>query len=158
MAPTDELVGQLKSTIDGLETRVAELEARLAGKSAGSGGGSDGMRMILMGPPGAGMWFPFSSVQWLLTISSGKGTQAPRIKERYSCCHLATGDMLRAQVAAKTELGKQAKKIMDQGGLVSDDIMVNMIKSELDGNRECKNGWVPSRAPPRSPHGKAYTC
>lgn len=50
--------------------------------------------------------------------------------------------MLRAQVAAKTELGKQAKKIMDQGGLVSDDIMVNMIKSELDNNRECKNGCV----------------
>lgn len=48
--------------------------------------------------------------------------------------------MLRAQVAAKTELGRQAKKIMDQGGLVSDDIMVNMIKSELDNNRECKNG------------------
>lgn len=48
--------------------------------------------------------------------------------------------MLRAQVAAKTELGRQAKKIMDQGGLVSDDIMVNMIKSELDNNRECKSG------------------
>ena len=73
-------------------------------------------------------------------MRSGKGTQAPRIKERFSCCHLATGDMLRAQVAAKTELGKQAKKIMDQGGLVSDDIMVNMIKSELDNNKECRNG------------------
>lgn len=48
--------------------------------------------------------------------------------------------MLRAQVAAKTELGRQAKKIMDQGGLVSDDIMVNMIKSELDSNKECKDG------------------
>jgi len=72
---------------------------------------------------------------------TGKGTQAPRIKEKYSCCHLATGDMLRAQVAAKTELGRQAKKIMDQGGLVSDDIMVNMIKSELDNNRECKSGY-----------------
>ena len=48
--------------------------------------------------------------------------------------------MLRAQVAAKTELGRQAKKIMDQGGLVSDEIMVNMIKSELEANPECKNG------------------
>lgn len=48
--------------------------------------------------------------------------------------------MLRAQVAAKTELGRQAKKIMDQGGLVSDDIMINMIKSELENNKECKNG------------------
>ena len=48
--------------------------------------------------------------------------------------------MLRAQVAAKTDLGRQAKKIMDQGGLVSDEIMVNMIKNELDNNRECKEG------------------
>ena len=50
--------------------------------------------------------------------------------------------MLRAQVAAKTALGREAKKIMDQGGLVSDEIMVNMIKSELDNNSECKNGFV----------------
>lgn len=51
--------------------------------------------------------------------------------------------MLRSQVAKKTDLGKEAKKIMDQGGLVSDEIMVNMIKSELDNNPECKNGCVP---------------
>lgn len=50
--------------------------------------------------------------------------------------------MLRAQVARKTTLGKEAKKIMDQGGLVSDDIMINMIKNELDTNRECANGYV----------------
>lgn len=50
--------------------------------------------------------------------------------------------MLRSQVAKKTDLGKEAKKIMDQGGLVSDEIMVNMIKSELDNNSECKNGCV----------------
>jgi len=50
--------------------------------------------------------------------------------------------MLRAQVAKKTDLGREAKKIMDQGGLVSDEIMVNMIKSELDNNTECKNGYV----------------
>ena len=48
--------------------------------------------------------------------------------------------MLRAQVAKKTQLGREAKKIMDAGGLVSDDIMVNMIKSELDNNPECKDG------------------
>lgn len=83
-------------------------------------------------------------IQWLFAdmSSAGKGTQAPRIKDKFSCCHLATGDMLRAQVAAKSELGKQAKKIMDQGGLVSDDIMVNMIKNELDTNKECKGGYV----------------
>lgn len=50
--------------------------------------------------------------------------------------------MLRAQVAKKTPLGREAKKIMDAGGLVSDEIMVNMIKSELENNQECKNGYV----------------
>lgn len=50
--------------------------------------------------------------------------------------------MLRAQVAAKTSLGREAKKIMDAGGLVSDEIMINMIKTELDTNQECKNGYV----------------
>ena len=49
--------------------------------------------------------------------------------------------MLRAQVAKKTPLGREAKKIMDQGGLVSDDIMINMIKNELDNNRDCANGY-----------------
>lgn len=72
----------------------------------------------------------------------GKGTQAPKIKEKYCACHLATGDMLRAQVAAKTELGRQAKKIMDEGKLVSDEIMINMIQNELDNNKECQNGYV----------------
>merc|ERR1712130_1076731 len=80
---------------------------------------------ILIGPPGA-----------------GKGTQAPKLKERYGCCHLATGDMLRAQVAAKAQLGREAKKIMYQGGLVSDEIMVNMIQDQLDNNKECKSGFI----------------
>ncbi|KAF2861244.1 adenylate kinase [Piedraia hortae CBS 480.64] len=83
------------------------------------------MRMILIGPPGA-----------------GKGTQAPLIRERYGCCHLATGDMLRAQVASKTPLGLAAKKIMDQGGLVSDEIMVNMIRDQLDSNPDCRRGFI----------------
>ena len=52
----------------------------------------------------------------------------------------ATGDMLRSQVAKKTPLGREAKKIMDQGGLVSDEIMVNMIKEELANNKQCKSG------------------
>jgi adenylate kinase len=70
----------------------------------------------------------------------GKGTQAPRIRDEFCVCHLATGDMLREQVQAKTKLGLKAKKIMDAGGLVSDDIMVGMIKNQLDKNKECKNG------------------
>ena len=52
----------------------------------------------------------------------------------------ATGDMLREQVAKKTPLGREAKKIMDAGGLVSDEIMVNMIKNQLETNAECSNG------------------
>lgn len=52
----------------------------------------------------------------------------------------ATGDMLRSQVAKKTQLGREAKKIMDQGGLVSDEIMINMIKGELENNQDCKQG------------------
>jgi adenylate kinase len=50
--------------------------------------------------------------------------------------------MLRAQVTKKTALGREAKKIMDAGGLVSDEIMVNMIKSELENNKDCQNGYV----------------
>lgn len=82
-----------------------------------------GLRLVLFGPPG-----------------SGKGTQAPRLKEKYCVCHLATGDMLRDQVSKGTPLGKEAKQIMDAGGLVSDEIMVNMIKKELETNQECQNG------------------
>lgn len=52
----------------------------------------------------------------------------------------ATGDMLRSQVAKKTPLGREAKKIMDAGGLVSDEIVIGMIKEELDNNKECKGG------------------
>lgn len=50
--------------------------------------------------------------------------------------------MLRSQVSKQTELGKAAKKIMDQGGLVSDEIMIGMIRKELEENGECKDGWV----------------
>ncbi|TKA67205.1 Adenylate kinase [Friedmanniomyces simplex] len=127
----EQLVEQLRATVEKLENRLKTLEDRLhhgdndSAPSTRGGGAGDGMRMILIGPPGA-----------------GKGTQAPKIKERYGCCHLATGDMLRAQVAAKTELGRQAKKIMDEGKLVSDDIMVNMIRDQLENNKECKNGFI----------------
>ncbi|KAL4973218.1 adenylate kinase [Aspergillus desertorum] len=126
MAPiTDDVVAGLKSTIGKLEARIEDLESRLGGGETKPKSVAEHMRIILMGPPGA-----------------GKGTQAPKIKEKYCVCHLATGDMLRSQVAKKTDLGREAKKIMDQGGLVSDEIMVNMIKSELENNAECKNGFI----------------
>jgi adenylate kinase len=57
-------------------------------------------------------------------------------------CHLARGDILRAEVAAKSPLGVEAKKVMDAGGLVSDDLVVNIIKSQLETNEACKNGYV----------------
>ncbi|KAL8991704.1 MAG: hypothetical protein Q9169_007727 [Polycauliona sp. 2 TL-2023] len=130
MAPIkDETVDSLRDLVQKLESRVQQLEAKLEGAGGGSEQQSrtDGpsVRMILMGPPGA-----------------GKGTQAPKIKEKYCACHLATGDMLRSQVAKKTALGREAKKIMDQGGLVSDEIMIGMIKGELENNKECKQGFI----------------
>ncbi|KAH6642738.1 adenylate kinase 1 [Boeremia exigua] len=126
MAPlADSAVSDLQSTVSRLEKRIAELETRLQGQVGISDQSQESVRMILIGPPGA-----------------GKGTQAPRIKDKFCACHLATGDMLRAQVAAKTALGREAKKIMDAGGLVSDEIMINMIKTELETNQECKNGFI----------------
>ena len=70
----------------------------------------------------------------------GKGTQAPNIRDKFCVCHLATGDMLREQVQKKTALGIKAKEVMDAGGLVSDEIMVGMIKEQLENNKSCKNG------------------
>ncbi|CUM47652.1 unnamed protein product [Debaryomyces tyrocola] len=114
-------VEDLKATVTKLQDRISYLEQK-AGVLPNV---PKSVRMVLIGPPGA-----------------GKGTQAPNLKEKFCACHLATGDMLRAQVAAKSALGVEAKKIMDQGGLVSDEIMVNMIKSELENNKECSNGFI----------------
>ncbi len=72
--------------------------------------------------------------------TAGKGTQAPKIKEEFCVCHLATGDLLRDQVSRQTALGIEAKKVMDAGGLVSDDIVVGMIRDQLQNNKVCKNG------------------
>jgi adenylate kinase len=77
------------------------------------------------------------------SAAAGKGTQAPKIRDQYCVCHIATGDVLRAEVQAKTPLGVEAKKVMDQGGLVSDDLVVDIIKHQLETNADCKNGSVP---------------
>ena len=82
------------------------------------------MRIILLGGPGA-----------------GKGTQAGYIKERYGIPQISTGDMLRAHVKSGTDLGKAAKKIMDEGGLVSDDIIMGMVKERITED-DCKRGFL----------------
>jgi len=121
MGIVDDELSQLKNVVANLESRIKRLEQR----GTGSSPTTEELRMILIGPPGA-----------------GKGTQAPKLKERFSCCHLATGDMLRSQVSKKTPLGLEAKKIMDAGGLVSDEIVIGMIREELDNNPECKGGFI----------------
>ncbi len=82
------------------------------------------MRLILLGPPGA-----------------GKGTQAAFITEHFSIPQISTGDMLRAAVKAGTQLGVAAKKIMDSGGLVSDDIIISLVKDRLK-QTDCRNGYL----------------
>jgi len=82
------------------------------------------MRVILLGGPGA-----------------GKGTQAGFIKEHFKIPQISTGDMLRGHVKAGTELGKAAKKIMDEGGLVSDDIIIGMVKERIN-EPDCENGFL----------------
>jgi adenylate kinase len=82
------------------------------------------MRLILLGAPGA-----------------GKGTQANFIKEKYNIPQISTGDMLRAAIKAGTELGLAAKKVMDAGGLVSDDIMIGLVKDRLKES-DCNNGYL----------------
>lgn len=67
--------------------------------------------------------------------------QAPLFKERYCVCHLSTGDMLRAEINSGSSLGREVKKIVDEGKLVSDDLVVSMIDSNLD-KPECKRGFL----------------
>lgn len=82
------------------------------------------MNLIFLGPPGA-----------------GKGTQARLLQEKYKLVQLSTGDMLRESIAAGTEMGQKVKKIMDDGHLVSDDIMIGIIAERIEAD-DCQNGFI----------------
>ena len=82
------------------------------------------MRLILLGAPGA-----------------GKGTQATFICQKYGIPQISTGDMLRAAVKAGTPLGIEAKKVMDAGGLVSDELIINLVKERI-AQSDCANGFL----------------
>jgi len=95
------------------------------------------MKLILLGAPGA-----------------GKGTQAQYLTEKYGIPQISTGDMLRAAVKLGTELGQIAKKVMDQGGLVSDELVVNLVKERITHN-DCTKGFLFDGFPRTIPQAQA---
>lgn len=82
------------------------------------------MKLVLVGCPGA-----------------GKGTQAKKLSQHYGIVHISTGDLLRDQIARGTELGKKVSKIIEEGGLVSDDIVAAMLAERIKAD-DCKNGYI----------------
>ncbi len=97
------------------------------------------LRIILLGPPGA-----------------GKGTQAQLISKEFAIPQISTGDMLRAAIKADTALGRQAKSVMDAGQLVSDDLIINLVKERL-AEPDCANGCIFDGFPRTIPQAQALS-
>ena len=95
------------------------------------------MRIILLGAPGA-----------------GKGTQAQFLSEKYAIPQISTGDMLRGAVKAKTELGIQVEQVMASGGLVTDDIIIALVKERIQG-KDCSKGFLFDGFPRTIPQAQA---
>ena len=95
------------------------------------------MKLIMLGAPGA-----------------GKGTQAKKIAEKYSIPHISTGDIFRANIKNGTELGKKAKTFMDQGLLVPDELVVDLVVDRVN-QEDCKNGYVLDGFPRTIPQAEA---
>ena len=95
------------------------------------------INLVLFGPPGA-----------------GKGTQAANLVEKYNLVHLSTGDIFRANIKGKTELGTLAKKYIDQGNLVPDQVTIKMLESEVDKHKDA-NGFIFDGFPRTTPQAKA---